>query len=106
MCRIYQHNSTYVESNAERHHDLKAYLMFQRFFRILAQAVTKQYGCLILMTDAIIKLMSVEVAEAGDTTCTVDTSNMARLGGTPERQECRIIDHVRLSATKAFMSHD
>jgi len=41
------------------------------------EAVTKQYGCLILMTDAIIKLMSVEVAE-----------------------ECRIIDHVRLSATK------
>lgn len=80
--------------------------MFQRFFWILAQAVTKQYGCLILMTDAIIKLMSVEVAEAGDTTCTVDTSNMARPGGTPERQECRIIDHVRLSATKAFMSHD
>lgn len=36
----------------------------------------------------------------------VDTSNMAWLGGTPERQECRIIDHVRLSATKAFMSHD
>lgn len=27
------------------------------------EAVTKQYGCLILMTDAIIKLMSVEVAE-------------------------------------------
>lgn len=41
------------------------------------EAVTKQYGCLILMTDAIIKLMSVEVSE-----------------------ECRIIDHVRLSATK------
>jgi len=41
------------------------------------EAVTKQYGCLILMTDAIIQLMSEEVAE-----------------------ECRIIDHVRLSGTK------
>ncbi len=51
--------------------------MFQRFFCILMiQAVTKQYGCLILMTDAIIKLMSVEVAEAGDT---VGTGSMASL---------------------------
>mmetsp|Transcript_8001 Transcript_8001/g.18604 ORF Transcript_8001/g.18604 Transcript_8001/m.18604 type:complete len:993 (+) Transcript_8001:82-3060(+) len=41
------------------------------------EAVTKQYGCLILMTDAIIKLMSLEVSE-----------------------ECRVIDHVRLSETK------
>eukprot|EP00931_Biecheleriopsis_adriatica_P055292 TRINITY_DN32647_c0_g1_i2.p1 TRINITY_DN32647_c0_g1~~TRINITY_DN32647_c0_g1_i2.p1 ORF type:complete len:991 (-),score=185.92 TRINITY_DN32647_c0_g1_i2:95-2998(-) len=41
------------------------------------EGVTKQYGCLILMSDAIVKLMSEEVAE-----------------------ECRIIDHVRLSGTK------
>ena len=140
---------------------------------VLLQAVTKQYGCLILMTDAIIKLMSVEVAEAGWNSsgrCDSDglqsdlslsaalvqqksvrrmlevlyscltfddiwwiwwhlmtfddiwwqfvvcvwymrvsqawdpwpLRHFAVLPGIRDGQECRIIDHVRLSATKAF----
>merc|ERR1719401_3061440 len=41
------------------------------------EAVTKQFGCLILLSDALHKLMS-----------------------TPMAQQCRLIDHVRMVGTK------
>ncbi|CAE8620397.1 unnamed protein product, partial [Polarella glacialis] len=41
------------------------------------EAVTKQYGCLVLISDSIIRLMSEEMSE-----------------------ECRMIDHVRMTGTK------
>eukprot|EP00913_Durusdinium_trenchii_P022638 g21261.t1 len=61
------------------------------------EAVTKQYGCLILMTDAIIKLMSVEVSEPSCVGALAGTlSDGARKTETQNREAAQKKDKYRL----------